>query len=329
MVSWDDAKTPVAVIGGLLGIIGVIAAHVYAAKQWFWARPKVKRIVRPDDDDLDEIWRIHDAEFVGDVADEYEDLKRWVAEAAQARTKRPLRLDEFLLCVKSGQAVLGYLFAQYYTTSQLLFISYISIDDENVESKKKDTKVVLLLFNELLKQLQKHKYQWQAIVGELEINKTGSLYPQAKILMRTFRNALYRFQAQYGLRTDLYRLCVDYQQPILRPQELDTAVVDASYDQWLVFIPRDPGKMLLPKQGGSNFVDRSFVLNIFRSIYLEIYADAFPDNERYRDYLQAQLNKHVDRIPIKVEVTSDFRIHISNKKESQRTNFGMQSAWQP
>lgn len=321
MLSWDDAKTPVSVIAGLLTIVGGIAGYIYAAKKWVWARPRVKRVVRPDDDDLEEIWRIHDAEFVGDVADELKDLRRWVAEAAAARKKRPLRLDEFLLCVKSGQTVLGYLFAQYYTKSQLIFISYIALNDDILEAKKQDTKVVCLLFNELLKQLKKQRYDWRAIVGEFEVYKRESFVPHARILMRTFQSALAKFQSQHGLRTDLFRICIDYTQPILRPEDLDTAVIDATYDQWLAFIPRDPNKVLLPKEGRKIFVDKSLVLDILRSVYLEIYFDAFPDDERYKNYLQSEFQKHVEKLPMKVELTSDFRAHLPNDKEAKRDEY--------
>ena len=77
--------------------------------------------------DLKGVWRIHSSEFVGEVADEFKDLQDWLIEAAKARKSGQQRFEEFLLCVKADREVLGYLFAQYYFSSKLVFISYLQL----------------------------------------------------------------------------------------------------------------------------------------------------------------------------------------------------------
>lgn len=340
MLGWEFTQKIVAIIGGLIGIATAVAGFVYAtrpgffqaAKLWLSARPKVKRIVRSDDDDLEAIWRLHQNEFIAEVADEFEDLQRWVDEAAEARKKQPVKLDEFLLCAKADGAMLGYLFAQYYPSTQLIFVSYIAIDKEAAEARRVESKIVIQLFYELLKQLHKQGYQWRGMVGEFEVQKIGHLRPHAQVLLRTFQISLDKFcksaesaeKSHYSLpwhkpfqvkKTSLYRMCIDYKQPILRPEDLGTAVIDASYDQWLVFVPSNPEQVIFRDAAGKVFVEKSLATDVLRLVLLETYFDAFPDNENYKTYLQAEFDKYVANLPSKVELKKNWRVHEPNERD--------------
>ena len=90
------------------------------------------------------------------------------------------------------------------------------------------------------------KYDWFGIVGELELSKMGKHFPHALVLMVAFQLALKNKKLAKYFTSDAqpYRLCVDYKQPILRPDEVATTVLDGSFDQCLVFLPKDKGRIV-------------------------------------------------------------------------------------
>ncbi len=278
----DEVQQYITLVGGVLGIVATIVGFV----MWLWKKwrvtIRVKRIVTSQDPDFADLCRLHQRLFSDHVADDYMDLERWLDEDSEARKRGDKRLDDMLFVAKSGAAVVGYLYAQYYADTRLVFISYIAIDDE---ARLPKNKIVICLFRKLIRYLESMSYDWRAITGELEEYKSGTRHSallHARTLMIVFQQSLRKLAQSYGIDTDLYRICIDYHRPILRPDEIGTTIVDASFNQWLAFVPRNKDELI--SSGTSVFIQNNLAADVLRLILLETYADAFKDNATYKAY---------------------------------------------
>jgi hypothetical protein len=311
---WDKADKPLGAAVALLTIVGAIATLLYKIRKKFVARLTVERITRSDDRYLEEIWRIHQSKFTDAVADEYTDLQRWLDEAAEARKSGHQRFDEFLLYVKADKQVLGYLFAQYYIQRQLIFLSYIAVDKGALKARRPESEVVIKLFRELIKLIEERGC-WRAIVGEFESQKIGRFCSHAQTLMVAFQRSLRKLRQSFDPKADLFHICMNYRQPVLRPDEIDTAVIDGSYDQWLVLLPRHPAQMIRTDENGKSFIDRAAALDILRFVYFEVYLDAFKNDKTYSKYLDAEFAKAAQSLPAQIEVKYNWRAHEENERD--------------
>ena len=322
-MSWQDAEKPLSIIVALLTIVGAIYVFYRKIEGWLFHRLKVKQITRSDDRDLEDVWSIHQNEFTEAVADEFTDLQRWLDEDAQSRKTGTLQFDEFLLCVKSSGKVLGYLFAQYYIKSQLIFLSYVAVNTTLPMAKRRESEVVIKLFRELIRLIERQNYNWRGIVGEFESQRIGRFYSHAQMLMVAFQRTLRKLRDSFDPRAELYRICIDYRQPILRPDDLSSPAVDASYNQWLVFLPHDHEVIIQGWEDGGRFIDRTLALDILRFVYLDVYFDAFGDNDVYKKYLQEEFNKCAQKVPERIEVKSNWRAHEANERDQVKEALGL------
>lgn len=294
-----DIATIAIVIATILG--GALSGPfvLEAWKKWY-ERLCVKRIVDPDDDDLQSICEMQGTQFSDDVADSYEDMRRWVAEALEDGQSD---LIDILLALKEGNLVSGYMYAQYYKSSQYLFVSYIAIDKSSIAAKKEGAQC---LYSGLISLCLKHGYAWKAILAEVEESKKKRSN-HGKTLMTNFSHAIRKLAPQFGADCRLYRLMVDYVQPILRPDEIiEGRESSPEMTQWLLYIPRNTADVIV-RQQDKTFIAKDTAADILKNIFLNVYGDAYKE-PKYRNYLASQLKRQIDCLAELVEVRADPRL---------------------
>jgi hypothetical protein len=249
--------------------------------------------------------QLHQRLFSDFVADDYADLHRWIEDSGSNTD-----LDEILLVSKTDGMVVGYIFAQYYKSSEYLFVSYLGIDDENTKARKAG---VALLLGSLLRYITKKGYPWKAIVGELEefrrvnYGREVGYEPHAKKLMLVFQHCIRRLSSTYDLDTDVFRIFFDYLQPALRPEEIESRSKLDPRDlrQWVLFIPHE--RNVIRSANEQLYISKKEVLEILHFVLLQTYADAHRNSASFLNHLQSEWQRYKVDLPDRVEVTRSWR----------------------
>lgn len=291
-MDWGLILTTLTVIGIVGGAVGGVIPVI---DTWTRIRPplKVKRILEPEDPDLLGLWELH-CRFDESVTDELDDLKFWVSEVDYNFSRDDeYRCDDILCVLKERGDVVGYLYAQHYIKRRFIFISYLAIDKSSLEAKHKGADKLLLW---LMTHCDKQKIGWEYIISEVEEEK-GENRQNARNLMRTFQIAMSRLEKALRSRAKprVFRLCFNYIQPILRPDELESNVPEQSRRQWLLYVPRSEGS--LASDGPGNIViGKQKVLGILENVLIYLYGGAFEGSEPYQGYLRDELLRYESMI---------------------------------
>lgn len=292
-------------IAGILAVIGSISVYLLQKHK---NRLHARRIERADDPDWIGVGRLHETAFDTEVADTCEDIKDWVELNWHAKKKkRGINLDELLLAAKSGNEVIGYFYGQYYHEDKYAFVSYLAKDHKLPDSEHASRIIVDRLF----KILEPEKTGCKAVVAELEevkfIERDGRrIDVGARRLLRLFGDSVRKASKKKAETLGAYRLCVDYHQPLLRPEDLsnkEELSKAQSLKQWLLYIPFSKSDFI--SDGGYEYVTKSAALGVMEFLLNRLYRDAFPNSKEYVDYLADELKRYEETLPEKIRVISD------------------------
>lgn len=264
-------------------------------------RPSIKRITDPNSAEFYDTMNLHQNYFSDNVADDHTDFARWIEEKHDD-------FEDILICMKYDRKVVGYMFAQFYKKEEIVFLSYLAIDQTCAEARQKCCE---LLLQYLVKYVNKKKLKWRYIVAEIEEKKrsaiTNKLEMHAPQLMRTFQFAAKKVENIVGQRLIVYRLKCDYFQPILRPE--DIGIVDNNtedFRQWILYIPNSANQI-------HKEIDKNKCKEIFEFLFKRLYSDSFVDNSEYQLYIKNELERQLSRVGETVYISDNWRDHSKNE----------------
>lgn len=291
-------------IAGIVAVAGSIAAYLF---QRHTNRPHARRIKRAEDSDWIGVGRLHETAFDIQVADTCEDIKDWVELNWHRRKAEETDLEELLLVAKSKGEVIGYFYGQLYHDDKFGFVSYLAKDHKLPDSEHASR----LIVEELFRILDPEKTGWKAVIAELEeikfIERDGRrIDTGARRLLRLFGDSVRKASKSNGPAPGAYRLCVDYRQPLLRPEDLsnkEELSKDQSLKQWLLYIPFSRKDFII--EGGREYVTKAAAIDVMTFLLNRLYRDAFPDSEDYVKYLAEELKHYEQTLPEKVRVIGD------------------------
>lgn len=294
------------VIVGIGSVAGALAVIPFALDMYkrHADRLHVRAIVDPDDPDLVSVWEMQINHFSRDVADDIEQIRNWVATSKSQRLKGDRQYKFVVLALKHERAVKGYLYAYYYASTATIFLGYIVIDRETIDPADIN-RAALMLLGRMLQECDATGTPWQHVITEVEADMTSD-NRAAKAKLVRFQSAAKKLSEAAGKPpVVVYKLPIDYRQPVLRPEDLDNAA-SKSLPQWLLFCSRD--RETFVSADGATFARRETISSLLKTLLLFAYADAFEDAANYRSYLQREYDRYVRDLPETLKLEHDRRL---------------------
>src|SRR5262249_45940720 len=138
--------------------------------------------------------------------DSFEEIQRWLAEAADARKTGTPDLDEYLLVAKLGTQVCGLFYGQYYCSHRMFLVGYLVMDRKSLDSRRATS---LGLIKHLVGLLKADHPDCAGFIFEL------ALEPQKDPRTRTSKETLFSVHARTVAKVVFKRLDIEYRQPKL------------------------------------------------------------------------------------------------------------------
>ncbi|MGC4077465.1 MAG: hypothetical protein QM702_10620 [Rubrivivax sp.] len=188
----------------------------------------------------------------------------------------------------------GYLTAEYFPHSQTIFLWYLLVDRTRVPQHKLQQGGSLKLLDAMSKGADRTGVRWKHIVTEVEAAPADLISARAKML--TFRNAAEKLSRR-AKRTPVrvFRLPIDYRQPILHLELLKTAS-EHEVSEWLLYAPRHiAGEVAEWVEGVT--ISRDLATTLLDTLLIKGYARAFAHSPAYGTYCRKMLNSYVEALP--------------------------------
>ena len=283
-------------LGSVATAIGIIVAIIA------WRHPRapvvkssepprlhVRRVLRPDDDDLNAAHQVYEREIDNaHERDSYADIQRWLAEAEEARRiatkKEPLVLDEYLLVGKLGHKVCAFFYGQYYCKQRMFLVGYLAKDTEAPESRREPS---LEIAKDIVRRLKRDHPRCAGVVFEL------ALEPEKDPRIRTLKERRFAVDGITAARVVFKRLDIAYQQPKL--SLWDSSLTEQR--QHLVY-----GRMSGPPL--ASHIEKEEAARILDVVYNCWYGDYYMDDPsrdaEYRKYVGKLYEDTVASLPAQV-----------------------------
>lgn len=275
-------------LDGILELMRMVGAHQryieqlqrLVDEQRFTPNPfDVVRITDPNDDDLHDVWELHQHHFPDPkVAESYADFRQYLGEG-----EGPGGDQDIMLALKFKGEVVGYLYAQFFPASGFVFVSYIAINKlrEDVRHRRVGA---MMLFEGLMGVLHASPKPWTAVIGEVE-RARGRERDRGRSLLHDFRYHTSKVILRLREHGQLFQIDFDYQQPVLRPEDLDDdlALFEGLQQNLLVMV-RDPS-ILTVAPDGARALPEEIAKKLFGALINDWYRGGHPESARYQAYL--------------------------------------------
>lgn len=276
-------------------LIGAAATVAFEAIRRRYTKAKVldvKRVVEPDDPDLMAALALYERSIPPTEQDKADSILRWFKEVAEETREHRCKLVDYFLVARYRGTVCAFIYAHYYPSSELMFISYLVVD-RKIPVARGSAASSLLLHN-LLREIQKKARACKGVV--FEVDRPG-LSAEAERYRRRARIRLFeRLGSAAGIT--VRGLDFDYRQPQL--------------DLWEEGHPEEPMTLMYGRLGRFSIqqvISRSEVARAVEFVYSEIYGDHFEHDARldaeFRQYVASLYQQIVATLPEKVPVLTD------------------------
>ncbi|MDB5528964.1 MAG: hypothetical protein JWR51_2067 [Devosia sp.] len=292
------------VMGGLTATAGVVALAVRPVMRWR-SRLHVRRITSVDDVDLSAMLDLHLRTFSEDVADDPLTVQTWLSGRFAAD------FEYFLLVLKHRQEVVGYLGAQLFFGSQVLFVNYVAADLERVPRNDRLERASIMLLDALIKTLAEDGRPWRTALTELEVIPIIGHHPPASKWM-LFQMGARAISAKYKRDPVIvYRMVADFRQLPIAPEALGN-LPEAPIPQWLLLAARD--QSVITRRGGKHYISKALATELLTSLLMDAYAALFPESKEYRHWFEVELARLVQSLGELVELESSPRLPRGAKR---------------
>jgi len=272
-------------------IIGALAAVVALFLPWVARKLRskkmmvVKRIQSPSDQDLIPALELYCRSIPENERDSQETIVRWLQEIEIETKEGRCKLKDYFLVAKVGNRVAGLLYGQYYPNRGLMFVSFMAVDREYLETRHCLASTALLRY--LSRELRRGLKTCEGIVFELEYHGSGN-----KKHDRTCRARMRHFRALARTQNlAVKEIEVGYRQPKLSLWEGN----QKEERQHLMYGRTKPPAL-------STTISRTEVERILRFLHEDIYGDHFEDDpgrdREFRLYLNGLYRKLTANLPL-------------------------------
>jgi hypothetical protein len=272
---------------------------------WYSNRLHVKHITDPDDPDLIAVWELQTESFRPEIADDLNEMRSWVAGSSGRNSLGDHHYTFVVLALKERQTICGYVYAQYYESRRIIFLSYLVLSRSKMKSVHAAQKGAVMLLRILLRKCSRRGAEWQAVVTEVEEDPVHN-NRSARAKMALFQNAAKKLSAEAGRSAvPVFKLPLDYVQPALRPEDI-SATRARPNRQWLLYAPRsDKGLVTVD---GKYFMTKTTTAHLLETLLMYCYADTFPDSPEYQHYIKGEFDRYLGSLTERTELTKNPRL---------------------
>lgn len=286
---WIAVGSIATALAVIVGIMSWLRPRSQAFKLDKAPRLAVRRVLHPDDEDLNAAYEVYKQEIDNaHERDSFADIQRWLTEAEQARKTaskaKPLELDEYLLIGKLGPTVCAFFYGQYYRDQRMFLVGYLAKDRKSPDSKRATS---LEIAKYLVHLLNKHHPECAGVIFEL------ALEPQKNPRIRTGKEELFAMHAVTAAKVVFKRLDINYKQPKLSLWNPSLT----EQRQHLVYgrMSGPPLTSHISKQEASHVLDA-----VYNCWYGDYYLDDPSKDAEYRHYVRSIYEAAVSSLPAQV-----------------------------
>ncbi len=269
----------------------------------FNKRIVVRKLITSDAITSYKLGELHEKAFP-DGSDSFNQILKWIDETKDNALKSESK--DILFFARQGKNVLGYVFFQFYQETGLIFISYFAIDKN---AKLERGLIVQKIIEKLITHARKNRYNWKFVIGEFEefrfFGPKQAARRRAEGVMTTFIQSLDHINRKFGSTYKIYRIMLSYRFPALTPMSVEEHKLlrREKTEQRLIVIPNE--NQNIRRIDGSLYLDELVVREIISNLYQRDYADAYPRDAAYHQYLRDEMNEILKDVNGLVKITDD------------------------
>jgi hypothetical protein len=285
----------------VLSIAAILGSAAFAVWRKWCQRVDVRRIRSGEDPWFDRAMEFYETPeiFPEHERDHPDDIANWLKEARERRLQGDTGIEEYVIAIITEARVRGLLYATYYKSEGLLFVSYLILQDMDAAVRNI---AVQKLFACLRRWMVADGFSCRGVVAEVELPSTATSEKE-----RNHRHARIRtlLRLARGGGIELRVVEAQYTQPKL---DLNDA---SKREDWMLLL-YGPLSDLPPTT-----MSRGQVSELFQFIYARLYGDSFMgDKERdipWRAYVAQLLAQSTSKLPETVCCSTRYREPVQER----------------